>query len=419
MAMHLLAPPAATFWLDELRLAEFEDARSLFDDPGALDAAVQAEFIGPAPRRALGLLQADDACPLAQAHALLVARFLHLKKSAAVTDVAETALPEEALAPWRSAAGRLHRLPAALALYRVDPLLLLDVEVCHRWHARRRCALELEGPRRALPDALPRMHWPALASEAQGRLEAERPLLRGRMRFRRAILRRGGQEVLLAWSTPAERDTVRQSEGYVVAGHHDDWTILRLHRDANRVDVTTADLAQGRALADGLAHAIWGRGRYRLARSPMTGDALDELLRRMRAPEDDVFRLLEITAEVPGLPGRPVVTISNSGQSRVEAAVEEQRRHMAFAERWSTVHRVKLAFGEAWRIEVHFPAPDEDLVLSYSDLDRDKEVAAAPERRPRSPDAPAAPPGSACSAPCSTSLPPGSVPWSRTSGVGA
>jgi len=109
MSSHLLAPPAATFWLDELRLAEIEDARSLFDDPGALDAAVYAEFAGPAPRRALGLLRGDDAGPLSQAHALLIAWFLRMKKSAAVIDVAEAALPAEALAPWRSAGGRKAR----------------------------------------------------------------------------------------------------------------------------------------------------------------------------------------------------------------------------------------------------------------------------------------------------------------------
>lgn len=377
MPAHLAMPPNAAFWLDELRLADFEDAVALAGDPAALREAVNTEFSGPAPRRALEALATAHADTDVQTHALLVAWFLRLKKSAAVVDVAEAVIPADELAVWRTATGRLQRLPTALELYRHDPLHLLDVEVCHRWHARRRCALELEGPKRTLPAPGDALDWRALAAEAQAHLEAAVPKLRGRLRFRRVTFRREGKEVLLAWSAPAERDTVRHAAGHVVAGHHDDWTILRVHRDGNRVDVTSSTLSTGRTLADGLARAVWGKGHYRVARHPLTGDALNELLRRIRSPEDDVLRLLEITGEVPGLPDRPIFTITNAGQARVETAVEELRRHIAFAARWQSVHRVKLAFGDAWRIEVHFPPPEGELVLSYSDADRDKEVAAA------------------------------------------
>jgi hypothetical protein len=377
MTTHLALPPDAAFWLDELRLAHFDDALALLDDPGALRAALADEFTGPATTRALDAFLADRDPVATRAHALLVGWFLRQKKSAAVADVAAAALPSDTVAAWRAPSGRLLRLPAALRLYEADPLHLLDVDVCHRWHTRRRCALELTGPKRALPDVDPETGWAAFAAAAQAHLEAEVPKLRGRLRFRRVTFRRHRDDVLLAWSVPAERDTVRQSAGRVVAGHHDDWTILRVHRGGNRVDVTATNLTHGRHLADGLAKAVWGQGRYRMARDPLTSDSVNELLRRMRAPDDDVFRLLEITGEVPGLPDRPLFTIGNAGQARVEAAVEEVRRHMAFAERWQTVLRVKLAFGEAWRIEVHFPPPDGELLLSYSDGDRDKEVAAA------------------------------------------
>lgn len=377
MPAHLGMPPSAAFWLDELQLADFEDALALAEDTAALRDAVNSEFSGPAPRRALEALSGFHPGDEVQAHALLVAWFLRQKKSAAVVDVAEAVLPAEELAGWQTASGRLHRLPTALELYRQDPLHLLDVEVCHRWHSRRRCALELEGPKRTLPAPGDTLDWRALAAEAQAHLEADVPKLRGRLRFRRVTFRREGKEVLLAWRAPAERDTVRHAAGHVVAGHHDDWIILRVYRDGNRVDVTSGSLSNGRMLADGLARAVWGKGHYRVARHALTGDALNELLRRMRSPEDDVFRLLEIAGEVHGLPNRPIVTITNAGQARVETAVEELRRHMTFAERWQTVHRVKLAFGRAWRIEVHFPPPDGELVLSYSDTDRDKEVAAA------------------------------------------
>ena len=381
MSSHLSAPPSAAFWLNELRLAQFGDALALLDEPEALRSIVRTEYAGPLPLRALDELLAHDGS--AEAHAVLVAWFLRLKKSAAVTDVAEAVLPPETLAPWRSPSGRLNRLAAALALYRRDAMHLLDVEVCHRWHSRRRCALELEGPRRALPDAGAGLDWHGFAAVAMAYLDEAMPKLRGSLQLRRVTFRRGGHDVLLAWSAPAGRDTVRHPAGHVVAGRQDDWTLLRVHRDGNRVDVTSSNLPAARMLADGLAFALWGRGQYRLARNPLTSDSLNELLRRMRAPDDDVFRLLEIAAEVPGLPDRPLIVVNNAGHTRIETAVEELRRHMMYAERWNTVHRVKLAFGDAWRIEVHFPAPDEDMVLTYSDLDRDKEVAAAFEEQLR------------------------------------
>ncbi len=377
---HLALPPTGAFWLNELRLADFDEVMAMLADPEALRSAVRAEFSGPGPRKALDQLLERGDTDIVHAHLLLLARFLRQKKTCAVTDVALAVFDESTLAEWRSSKGRLHRLPTAIALYAADPLHLLDVEVCHRWHGRRRCALELEGPLRVLPSLAGAMDWRAVAAKAQEHLEDTIPKLRSVLTFRRITFRRERNEVLLAWSAPADRDTVRHPAGHVVAGHHDDWTILRVHESGNRVDVTSSSLATGRALADGMARAVWGKGQYRVAHNRLTSESLTDLLKRMRSPTDDTFRLLEITAEVPGLPHRPIITVGNSGQARVEATVEELRRHVSYAERWNTVHRVKLAFGDAYRIEVHFPTPDEDLVLAYSDADRDKEVATAFER---------------------------------------
>ena len=376
MAPHLTATPSAAFWLDRLSLPEFEDAAPLLADPDALAARLAEEFAGPGPRRVMEAILAEvgDSDEV-RANLLLVAWFLKKKKGSAVQDVATTALHPDVVAE-HSNVGRVHRLPLAALLYRADPAHLLAVDICHRWHSRRRCALELVGPRRKLPAPTRDLDWTLLAGQAVASAVQRHPRHRGRLTFRGHILRRRDGEVLLAWSEPAGRDTVRNADGGVVAGRHDDWTILRVHRQGNRVDVTATRLDLGFAIADGLATAIWKQPhRYRRARNPLTGEGLNEFLRRLRSPDDDTFRLLEIAAEVPGLPDRPLFVVTNAGQARVETAVEELRRHMAFAERWQTVHRVKVGFGQHHRIEVHFPTPDEDLVLTYSDAERDKEIS--------------------------------------------
>ena len=112
MLVHLEKPPCPSFWLDELRFADFDDAIALADDPAALRDALVAEYAGPVPQRALEALPVDEA--RVAPHALLVALFLRQKKSAAVTDVAEAVLAADELAAWRTAKGRLRRLPAAL-----------------------------------------------------------------------------------------------------------------------------------------------------------------------------------------------------------------------------------------------------------------------------------------------------------------
>ena len=372
----LTATPSAAFWLDRLSLPEFEDAAPLLADPDALAARLAEEFAGPGPRRVMEAILAEvgDSDEV-RANLLLVAWFLKKKKGSAVQDVATTALHPDVVAE-HSNVGRVHRLPLAALLYRADPAHLLAVDICHRWHSRRRCALELVGPRRKLPAPTRDLDWTLLAGQAVASAVQRHPRHRGRLTFRGHILRQRDGEVLLAWSEPAGRDTVRNADGGVVAGRHDDWTILRVHRQGNRVDVTASRLDLGFAIADGLATAIWKQPhRYRRARNPLTGEGLNEFLRRLRSPDDDTFRLLEIAAEVPGLPDRPLFVVTNAGQARVETAVEELRRHMAFAERWQSVHRVKVGFGQHHRIEIHFPTPDEDLVLTYSDAERDKEVS--------------------------------------------
>ncbi|RME24801.1 MAG: hypothetical protein D6798_10380 [Deltaproteobacteria bacterium] len=373
---HLTGTPSRDFWLGELRLAEYDRLLGLLGDPARLRAEVESAYASPGARRVLEQAHEEHGeGPALDLNLLLVSVFLRLKKSSAVGDVAWAGLPRAVVVEHISPGGRVQRLPLAALLYIEDPFNLLAILVCHHWHSRRRCALEREGPRRRLPSPMESVDWPGLGESAVADLKRRKLGVNKGFVFRLALFRKDRSEALLAFSEPARLSTVRDLHGVVRAGTHDHWTLLRFHQEAARVDVTSADLDAGRILAESVATRLWGKPiTYRPARKPLTGDTLDELLRLLRNPDNDVWRLLELDAVLPGLPDCPLVTLGNSGQTRIEPAVQEIRRHMAFADHWQTVHRVKIGFNESYRITVHFPRPEDELVLTYSDLDRDKDI---------------------------------------------
>ena len=368
-------PPERAFWLDELRFPDFDELLTLRDDEDELRERAERAYSGPAPRRLFErILDEHGDGPEVLLNLLMVAGFLGQKKSSAVCDVALARLPVEVVQENRNAAGRIHRLPLAARLFGAAPVYLLEIDVLHRWHSRRRWALELAGPNRKPPEPLREIDWAPLGRAGLGDLRRDNPRVRRGLEYRATLFRGDPDEVLLAFREPARRSTVRTAGGRVVSGRDDEWTLLRFHRGGLRVDVTAPRPEVGADLASAVASRLWERDlEYRPARDPLSSDALNELLARLVDPDDDIFRLLEITAEVPGHFGRPMITASNSGQARVEAAVAHLRGNMAFADDWRTVQRVKVGFDERYRIVVHFPAPGEELVLSYADTDRDKE----------------------------------------------
>jgi len=375
-SFHLTGPPSRDFWLSELRLPEYDRLMGLLGRADDLSVRVESEYATSGARRVLDQAREDHgACPELHLNLLLVSVFLRLKKSSAVGDVAWSELPKDVVEDHISPSGRVQRLPLAALLYIDDPRHLLAILACHHWHSRRRCALEREGPRRKLPSPMEALDWVTLGDGAVSDLKRRKLGVNKGFVFRLALFRKDRSEALLAFSEPARLSTVRDLQGVVRAGTHDHWTLLRFHQQPARADVTSADLDAARILADSLASRIWGKPiAYRPARKPLTGDTLDELLRRLRNPDNDVWRLLELDAELPGLPDCLLVTLGNSGQTRIEPAVQEIRRHMAFADHWQTVHRVKIGFNDNYRITVHFPRPEAEFVLTYSDLDRDKDV---------------------------------------------
>lgn len=363
---HFMSAPSRALWLETLRFADFDEVCERMSEPERLWRDCADGFGALWTSAAMdGVLKGTPRTPAVLAHLALVERFVRDRRGVAVSDVVCRVVPGW---PEASAVGnRPGRLLGGVALYATNPFHLVDVEICQRWHARRRVVLALNGPRRVVPRAA---DWAAVGAAACGREGV------ARFRFVRAFELAPG-DVLMAWCEPAEREAVRDPLGAVVAGRREAWAIVRVHRDGNRVDVLGVDVVAGMALADGVAHALWGSGSYRLAREPLTEAAVAEFLERLCDPEDDTFRLLELVGAVPGLPDRPVLTVSNAGRSRVERSVLEFRRAVSLAVHWRHVHRVKVAFDQGSRIEVHLPRSEDDLVLTYSDLERDKHVASA------------------------------------------
>ncbi len=368
---HLDSRPAPDFWLGELRLEHFTDRLDLLGRPDALQVRLRDEYAGPSASQTLRtVLEEEGDTPEVRLHLLLVAEFLHRKNMAVIRAVAEKGLPADVIGSLAKGSDRIDRLAAATALYRDDPYHLVAIDAWHRWNRPRRCATRLD-VRRGLPVPWEEIPWDELVTEALRQLRAEHLSLRG------PFARDRQRDVLLALRESSRRTTMRDDAGHVLPGRRDDWTLLRFFDDGYRVDITARRLSRAIRIASAVASALWGRPlAYAQAKDPLTRKRLDLFLARLTDPHDDTFELLEITAGIPGRWGTPLHTISKPGQMRVEHNVAEMRETYCFAEDSRTVHRVKVGFEGRYRIQLHFPLPDDaDLELAYDDLGRDKDMA--------------------------------------------
>ena len=369
---HLTRPPSRRYWLDEVRLKEFPQLRGLLEDPPHLQRSLDSVFGSAVGRRVLAHIRNThgdtDAIKL---HLVMVAAFLAQRRSAAVLDVALDHLDDEALAMCTSRTDVRDRLSLATLLYCQDPERLIDVDLWDRWHARRRCVYEIDGQRRR-PLQLATLDWRALFRDAQETVGV------GQMELRSVLPRREGREVLLAFRQIGGPANVRTDSGEVVPGHDDEWTLLLFHDGGNAVDITATALHRAAPVASALAAQMWDdNARYVPIRRRLRVKDLRRLLARLTDPDDDTFQLLEITAAVPQLENRPVVTLANAGQVRIERSLAQMRRGTPLGYDWADVFTVKVGFMDQYRIAMHFPIPGEELVLTYSDVDRNKDASAA------------------------------------------
>lgn len=365
------APPDPRFWLDYLHVARFPRLLRLLDDGAALLQAFDGHWSGPVETEvAAQVIHHHGDTPETHLNLVLLAAFMDKKKNEGLQEAARAVLPAPILSEHPAFVGRGHRLGAAGLVYLADPERLLDIELWDLWHPRRRCALKLRGQRRSPTFTFPGAAWRKVADAALDALGQEIDNLS----FWRAFDRPWAGDAIIAFNEPGSWDTHRGPDGHIRSGHKDEWTFLRFHDDMHRVDVTARKLDRGISLASAMASRLWGVARtYDYARDPLSRDRLDGFLRRLCDPEDEVFVLHEITAEVPGRWRHPVIRVGNSGKERVEEVVQDLQDKYAYARASKTVHKAKVGFDcddRHYRIELHFPFPDageKDMVLAYGD----------------------------------------------------
>ncbi|MCA9491807.1 MAG: hypothetical protein KC621_17870 [Myxococcales bacterium] len=370
---HLTELPDRRWWLDEVRLKDFPRIRRLTETPDRLRVAVDDAYFTPeAARVRERIVEVHGDTEAVRLNLLMVSAFLFHRKSVAVLDVAAEHLSPDEVTLNTGLAGSQNRLALAALLYWKDRDLLVALDLWDRWHSRRRCVLGLEGHRRS-PLPLPSIPWADLASQALADLEDGDPL-----QLRAVVRRRGGREVMVAFRQVGEWSNVRSESGEVLPGREDDWTLLLFHDGGNSVDVTASALDRANVLADAIGGRAWSSAvRYEPIRRPLREKDLRRLLDRLTDPDDDTFRLLELVGVVPQLPERPVMVVGNAGQTRVERALREIRRSVPLGYDWRNVHSVKVGFLDQYRITLHFPAKGEELLLTYSDVDRNKDASRA------------------------------------------
>ncbi len=370
---HLNLAPERDFWVHQLSFARFNGLERRLDDPAWVEAEVSRRFTGLARELVEPLLaQAGDAVACVLQHLLLVGAYTERLKTAALLDVARATLPAPQVSACKTGRSRWSRAALALLLYLAEPRSLLSVGLCDRWHTLRRCVMKVAG-RAPQGEPLTADAVEVAAREGLAGWAGENPW-RQQMTLLQVFARRPG-EILVGLRYPHGPGALLDEAGAVLTGFTPELLLLRFRERGHRVDLTATRLEIAVELAGAIGSQLLGRAvRYEKRRDPVTEQVLDAFLARLCDPDADDLRLVEIKAEMPGEPGRPVKTLHGPGRNRIEHTVQREAERSAFARDWRTVHSVKVWF-EGYRFTVHFPAPGEGLDLTYSDLGRDTQVS--------------------------------------------
>lgn len=371
---HLGASPTEGFWLDDLGFAGYRTIAPGFDDPVKVAGAVEQAFkAGELKTRLAEVLGGLVDVEVAHQHLVLLLGWMAKLKTAALVDVARAELDAATVARWRNETGRWNRLGLAIELYAYDPDTLRSVLMCDRWHARRRCVMEVSGraPHLKLDldaDTVTKATTTGLATWKKSR--TWRPKITVLQTFRRSP-----DEVLVAFRRPSGIGSLRDENDRLITGFREEPVILRFKERGRRVDVTADRLDEAVGLAAAIVSALLGKPvTLEKRRSKVTEKVLNDFLARLCNPDADDLQLVEIKAEMPGEPHRPTKVICGTGRNRIERTVAREAERATFARDWRTVHSVKVYF-EGYRFTVQFPPPDGELALTYSDMNRDTSVA--------------------------------------------
>jgi hypothetical protein len=362
------AAPDPDLWRDELlEPAFFRLPRLMEDRDSFVSLARDATTAGHVVRsrdRKVGS-GADELTVLK--HYFLLSEFVRAKKGAAVADVVRAEMPVYEL-PERK---RLNRLHLAAMLYEQNPRSLVSVQVMDIWHSRRRSTWKLGGKHPHFVTAKP-VDWFALTEPCIASLAAANPRQWSGVALK-VVVERGERGVVLGLRRPGRTRTGRGDDGAGVSTHEDDWIILRFFRGGWNLDVTAGDPDAGAKLASGIAARALGdaEAAYHRLSERVKPEQIGDLFARLVDPENKDFPLVEVvwTDEAEN-----TYTITNVGRTVVEPAVLAVQGPGALSS-WEQVRSAKLLFQDKYRMQVHFPGRDGDRVLTYSDLDRPKDIA--------------------------------------------
>lgn len=375
MSHPMQGPPDRTFWLDKLIVLGYPEVVRLRDDFAAVEPALRQEFRGPKTKAVLEeTLNRFGRTPSVAKNLLLVSQFLTGMRSDPVGEVARRYLPRELVEDHRYATGDYQRHALATLLYGEDPDHLVEIQQWNRAENFRRAVFLQRPPHRKLAQrSWGGIDWGALVATAQPTAAVGWSDPSPAPALKRAVHSADGTRVLLAFVRPEGRRSVRAESGEVVPGSRDAWTYLLLQDQGRRIDVGGDDDRYGGHLVTPLGRELYADEelRYVIAHQMVTETDLQRMLRRMLDPGDDDVRLLQITAEFPEDWHRSIFTVGNTGQVRVEGAVRWLHRAGSnYAMNWKEVKSTQVSLGTRHRIQIHFPRPGGERIVTFSQVGR-------------------------------------------------
>lgn len=360
--------PESGLWRDELLEPAFFRLPRLLEDPDtfanlARDATKAGHVVRERERKVRSGV--DELTVLK--HYFLLSEFVRAKKGAAVVDVVRDDLPAFEIPEGK----RLNRLRLAAMLYQQNPRSLVSVQVMDVWHSRRRSTWKLGGKHPHFVASKP-VDWSALAEPCLASLAAANRRQWSGVKLK-VVVNRGARGVILGFRRPGRRRTGRGDDGAGVWTHEDDWIILRFFQGGWYLDVTAGDADAGARLASMIAaRALQDtEAAYHRLFERVKPEQIGDLFDRMLNPENNDFPLVEVVWTDAN---ENTHTITNVGRTRVEPAVRAMQGPGSLTS-WEQVRSAKMLFLDKYRMQIHFPGASGDRVLTYSDLDRPKDVA--------------------------------------------